>query len=259
MPRTTDQTTIRALLETDRPWAAYALGDLAPGFWEHADWFCATGGAQAVALVYRGFTPPVLFTLGPAEAVRGLLIELATEKTFALSVRPEILPLLQTESTVHHKRAMWRMVLDPSRYRPLPTDGTVPLGPADLDAIRQLFADGASAGEAPDAFHPDMLSAGVFYGVREGDALVTTAGTHLVVPSEGVAAVGNVYTHRDRRGRGLAARVTSAVTTELRRRGLATVVLNVAQHNPAAIRVYERLGYVSYCAFYEGLATRRQG
>jgi predicted GNAT family acetyltransferase len=101
-----------------------------------------------------------------------------------------------------------------------------------------------------------MLQDGVFFGTREAGELVAAAGTHLVACSEGVAAVGNVYTRRDRRGRGLAARTTSAVVGELLRMNVATIALNVSRNNDVAIRVYERLGFLRYCAYYEGLARR---
>jgi predicted GNAT family acetyltransferase len=86
--------------------------------------------------------------------------------------------------------------------------------------------------------------------------LPTAAGTHLVAEAEGVAAVGNVYTRRDRRGRGLAGRLVGAVAAELLRRGVRTVALNVARDNAPAIRVYERVGFVYYCDFVEGLADK---
>ena len=79
------------------------------------------------------------------------------------------------------------------------------------------------------------------------------AGTHLVVPQEGIAAVGNIYTRRDRRGRGLAGRVTAAVVAELLRRGVPTVALNVAQTNATARRVYERVGFVHEGTLRHGL------
>jgi len=100
---------------------------------------------------------------------------------------------------------------------------------------------------------------GIFRGVWEGDALVAVAGTHLVAPSLGVCAIGNVYTRHDRRGRGLSARVTSAAVSDAFLRNLPTVVLNVDQRNAAAIRVYERLGFRRYCDFAEGLARRSVG
>lgn len=102
-----------------------------------------------------------------------------------------------------------------------------------------------------------MIEDGVFFGIREGEELVAVAGTHLVAPAEGVGAVGNIYTRRDRRGRGLAARATTAVANELLRRNVRTVALNVSKKNATAIRLYERLGFEKYCLFLEGLAELR--
>ena len=42
-PRGEDAARIRAVLESDRPWAAYALADLSPGFREHCQWFVGEG------------------------------------------------------------------------------------------------------------------------------------------------------------------------------------------------------------------------
>jgi ribosomal protein S18 acetylase RimI-like enzyme len=148
------------------------------------------------------------------------------------------------------------MVLERDAYRGGSTPDVVRLSSPHLRAVKQLYDDGASSGESPDFFFPSMLDAGVFYGLWEADGLVAVAGTHLVVPSEDVAAVGNVYTRRDRRGRGLAARVTSAVVDELLRLKIRTIVLNVNQSNEPAIRVYERLGFTRHCGYCEGLATR---
>jgi RimJ/RimL family protein N-acetyltransferase len=259
VPPTRDPDEIRALLETDRPWTAYALGDLAPGYFEHCDWFRTDDDEPAVALLYRAFSTPILFTLGQPGSVRVLLQELGDPPTMFLSIRPEILPLIKARYTVRDETPTWRMLLESANYRPPPSGDAVRLGPADLQALQRLYADGEPAGEASDFFSASMLEQGVFFGIREGEALVAAAGTHLVVPSEGVGAIGNVYTRRDRRGQRLAACATSAVTTELLRMNLRTVVLNVHHRNTAAARVYERLGFVRYCAFFEGLAERPCG
>lgn len=253
LPRLTDLTAIRAILETDRNWAVYALGDLAPGFREHSVWHTAEG---ALLLLYRAFETPVLFTLGAPDNIAPLLDEVAHEREMYLSIQPEILPLIKAHWNVKHETPMWRMVLDPTRFQPLPGEGVIRLSLADLPALDVLYADGQLTGEVPDFFNPPMLEQGAFYGVNEADRLIAAAGTHLVSTELSVGAVGNVYTRRDRRGRGLAARVTSAVTAELLRLGLSTIALNVNQHNLPAQRVYERLGYRRYCAFYEGVAFK---
>jgi ribosomal protein S18 acetylase RimI-like enzyme len=257
VPRIHDPAEIRTVLETDRTWTAYALGDLAPGYFEDSAWYRAPGGAPALALLYQAFATPVLFTLGPPEAVRTLLDEIGDQPSMYLSIRPDILPLIKARYDVHNEMPTWRMLLDRTEFRPAPASGAEPLGPADLEVLQRLYADGEAAGEAPDFFSASMLEQGVFFGIAEGDELVAAAGTHLVVPAEGVAAIGNVYTRRDRRGRGLAARVTGAVASELLGMKLRTVVLNVHQRNGSAARVYERLGFLRYCDFYEGMAVAR--
>lgn len=102
-----------------------------------------------------------------------------------------------------------------------------------------------------------MVEHGVYYGVREGDDLIAVAGTHVLSRSESAAGIGNVYTRRDRRKRGLAAATTSAVTSELLRMGIRTIGLKVVQSNSGAARIYERLGFVRHCPFIEGIAVGR--
>lgn len=261
MPHRADPGEVRSILAADRAWSVYALGDLAPGFSDHSEWHTTTTpGQTALLLLYRAFATPVMFTLGPAPAVAALIEEIAAEPALYLSIRPEILPLVKARYNVSHEAAMWRMVLDPASFQlpPVASPPAVRLGRSDLPALRALFADGTDRGETPDFFEASMLEQGVFFGLYEGTALVAAAGTHLAAPSEGVAAVGNVYTRHDCRGRGLAARVTGAVTAELLRQSppLEVIALNVNQANVPALTVYERLGYRRYCAFYEGLAEK---
>jgi predicted GNAT family acetyltransferase len=105
-------------------------------------------------------------------------------------------------------------------------------------------------------FQEYQLAQGFFYGMREMGRLVAVAGTHLVSFNEGIAAVGNVFTHPDCRGRGYASACTTRVTEALLNHNL-MIVLNVSQGNPAAERVYRRLGYLDHCEFLEAPAARR--
>lgn len=267
MPREENLQTVRRILETDRTWAAYALADLTPEHRDYCEWRCAADGAPALLLVYRAFDVPVLVAVGPAEQTRPLLAEVAAESRFYLSARPDFLPALRDAGyEVRNEKAMWRMVLPPGRFQPPnPFEASMGqkisggtrlerLGPADHAALRELYADGAATGETPEFFTAAMLETGAYYGARENGALIAAAGTHVLAPSESVAAIGNVYTRRDRRGRGWAGRVTAAVAADLLRRGLRTIVLNVARGNAAAIRAYQRLGFAHAYDFCEGLA-----
>jgi GNAT superfamily N-acetyltransferase len=253
MPPLTDLIRVRAHLETDRPWAIYALGDLAPGFREVSEWHA---NDHAIILLYRAFETPVLFALGAPEHVAPLLDEIQAEPQMYLSIRPEILLLVKEHWQVKDETPMWRMMFDPALVAFPSTAGVSRLTLADLPALQTLYADGQATGEVPDFFNPPMLEQGAFYGIWEGEALIAAAGTHLIAEDFGIGAVGNVYTRRDRRGRGLAARVTASVTADLHARGLRTIGLNVNQRNLVAQRVYDRLGYRRYTGFYEGIAFK---
>ena len=247
-------------LASDPAWCVYALGDRAPHLAPHCEWHVESSGPPAVLLLFRAFEIPVLFTHGEPAAVAPLLDEIVHEPALYLSIRPAILPLIRARWRVASEAPMWRMTLAPEDFAPAtlqPSLAPVRLGLEHLPHLETLFADGAATGEAPDFFAPYMVEQGAFYGLFEGSGLIAAAGTHLIAPAQGVAAVGNVYTRRDRRGRGLAALVTSAVAAELlaHQPPLGVIALNVNQSNLAAQRVYRRLGFRTYCDFYEGLAA----
>jgi len=256
MPPIADPSLIRAILEQDPSWAAYALGDLSPGFAEHCQWFVLEQAQPALLLLYQRFDPPVLFAMGPPGHLEHLIGEIDAP-VISLHVRRDALAAIGARYGPARVRAMWRMVLDPGSFRPVGTNLVSRLTPGDIAAITHLYADGNRRGEAPDFFDRSMVERGIYRGVWEGEELVSVAGTHMFVPSEGVCAVGNVYTRHDRRRQGFGACVTSAVVSDVLKQGLPTVVLNVERRNMPAIRVYQRLGFRLYCDFAEGLARRR--
>jgi GNAT superfamily N-acetyltransferase len=253
MPRLTDLTTVRALLDTDRDWAAYALGDLSPELLDNCDWHAPADphDVPALVLLYRGFTPPIAFAMGAAPQLRPLMSELRAP-TISLHMQPHAVEALAGIYASTTTQAMHRMTLRPGAFTPVPHDDARAVDESDLAAVAALYDDGHQRGEGPSFFYPAMLGQRTFRGIWEDGALVAIAGTHLYSRDLGVCAIGNVYTRRDRRGRGLGARVTSAVAAHASTEGVSTIVLNVSQTNTVARRVYERLGFVVYCDFLEG-------
>ena len=253
MPRVTDLSQIRALLDRDRTWAAYAIGDLGPEFAGHCEWHAPADKTPSLVLLYRGFSPPILFAMGEPAALVPLFREVHAPMV-SLHLRPEALAAMTTRFRPRQTHDLWRMTLDAPSFRPAPTINIMSLDEGDLPAILALYEDGRAHGESPTFFHRSMLAQGTFYGVREGADLVAIAGTHLFSDALGICTIGNVYTRRDHRRRGLGARVTSAVVEHALERAVPTIVLNVGQSNEGARRVYERLGFHIHCAFVEGEA-----
>lgn len=271
---TTDKSKLHAYLQTDPIWAAYAIGDLEPMHFPWCTWYMAedAGGRLAgLALLYRRLDPPVLLTVGETAAVAAILEQMVLPEQVYISAREEHLPLLLAccDFSGDRVRPMRRMAVTAERFRPAARGRGYPaptirrLHAADVPAIEALIALGGPF--APDAFTPNQVDEGVFAGLSvlprtdsPGSGtppLLAVAGTHLVAPTWGVAAVGNVYVHPAWRGRGYGALVSSAVTGELLQRGL-LVVLNVDQENPAALNLYRQLGFAVHCPFVEGIGRR---
>jgi ribosomal protein S18 acetylase RimI-like enzyme len=253
MPPTADHHRVRAILETDRVWSAFALADLAPQHQAFTEWHVQN---DALLLIYRGFTPPLLFAMDNAGP---LLDEIAGQCEFYISVRqPLIAPLEAAGYQLHDRKTMHRLVLAHPAAPPKPHGAAESLGPQDYDQLVRLFADGETTGERPAFFHQLSLATGVYYGVRKAGELVAAAGTLVSADEQSVACIGNVYTRRDHRGQGLASCVTSAIIGALLMRGIQTIVLNVRTDNHAAIRVYENLGFQKYCDYQEARAVAAQ-
>ena len=246
MARLTNKDTIRAILKRDPGWCVYALGDLSPEMFPKSEWF-----TPDLTMVLKDYGTSILFAIGTGSVGEALA---AVTWPVHLQVRSDALEAVATDALVENIREMWRMVWTNERSIPKQTQA-VRLGDADVEALQRLYADGDQRGESPDFFYPAMVTRGVFFGVYEERELAAAAGTHLVSRDEGAAAIGNIYTRRDRRGRGLGRLVTTAVMRELV--GIETVGLNVRADNGAALSLYESLGFARYCQFYEAVAVRR--
>ena len=244
MPRLTDQNEIRALLQRDRRWCVYAIGDLSPRMFSKCQWF-----TPDLTLVLRDYGTSILFAHGTG-SIREALEHVSWP--VHLQVQQDALDEVARYANVTSVKSMVRMAWAGGSTRV--GDRVTRLSANDVPAIERLYADGDSTGESPDFFYGSMVTDGVFFGVFKGDELLAAAGTHLVSREEGAAAIGNVYVRSDRRGRGLGRAVTAAVLHELA--GIATVGLNVRADNDAAISVYESLGFVRHCEFREALAER---
>lgn len=260
LPILTSRDEIRAILEHDRPWAAYALGDLEPHLFGQCRWFGLTRGDTAVLLVFLAGSCPTLIPIGRPSPVARLLEEIRDSddlERIEVHVRPEIRPLLEQMYEVEKGVWMTRMILGPHGFTGLRDPRVTPLDMDDLDDLLRLYEGQQSEGGTPPLFSPEMLERGIYFGIREAGRLVAAAGTHIVAPREGVVIIGNVYTHPNWRSRGFGKAVTAAVVCRALEDAVQTVALNVAEDNTPGIRVYKSLGFEGYCRYFEGIMRRR--
>jgi ribosomal protein S18 acetylase RimI-like enzyme len=124
---------------------------------------------------------------------------------------------------------------DPERTDINEEAGTV-LGPADSIAMRDLTRIAF-----PDFFRERTAELGLYLGIFEGEKLIAMAGERLAL--SGLQEISGVCTHPDFGGRGHARRLTRALMTRHRRRGVGSF-LHVSEGNAVARRLYESTGFV---------------
>lgn len=244
---------ILSILESDRLYAAYAIGDLDPGMFAKCEWTAAFDGsvAKALCLLFKGLTPNALFCLGEPAGLAMMLGSAMRPGRVFFAAKHAHLPTIRAFYDLEGVESLLRMALTAAEFRP--SEGqAVLLSSRDIHDLNGLYRLGGGSG-----FAPYQVTQGIFYGVHADGQLVATAGTHVIAPAYGIACVGNVFTHPGYRGRGLARVCTSAVVRDVLAKGCRDVVLNVRQDNAPALRAYRRLGFAENSAFAEVYGTRK--
>lgn len=244
---------IRDILRRDPVWSAYALADLREDLLPLCRWSVAGNG---LALVFTGLEPPILLPVGLSGDVADALAQTELPEEVYLSVRHEHLPAIERWYDVKVRRVMVRMALGGEVDLPPVGQPLTRLVLADVPRIEALIALGGPF--TPDGFAPYQVADGFFFGVENSAGeLVAIGGTHIINSAEGIAALGNVYTRSDCRGRGYARAITTEIVSQLRAAGLPLLVLNVNSENQIARKLYDSLGFVEHCSFVEGIVRRR--
>jgi GNAT superfamily N-acetyltransferase len=251
--RAADPDAMRAML-TDRAYAAYAIAQLEPRRFEANEWYVATGpeGKRGIVLHSTGGLGRALFVEGDTVAIDAILsLHPGARFTFA-SLRPEHLRNVERYFVMLRRSLMMRMLVSAESFVPVDAE-VVRLEGGHIAAVNALY----STEGGPTAYTPAHLSEGVYYGVYVDSRLVSIAGTHVVSDAEGVAVVGNVFTHPRYRNHGYSKIATSAATRALLER-CPLVVLTVEISNGPAVQVYRGLGYESVCTLHESPLVRKE-
>ena len=246
---------VRAWLAVDRPFSAYALGHLEGGLLEYARFWVAEGrGSGAGGLVmHASALGQSMVTVGDPEAIAAIVsVHPGPRATYLTTAAHEHMDALREAYTAGNVLAMRRMSVTRGEFAPV-HGLTRRLRGRDAGRVNWLYSIEGGRGR----YYPDAIEHAIYYGVVDGDLLVAVAGTHIVAPNEGVAVVGNVFTHPEYRGRGYAERVTSAVTAELFERGCGEVILTVDPQNTPAVAAYTHLGFRPGTEVVEARLRRR--
>jgi GNAT superfamily N-acetyltransferase len=249
-----DKDTIETFLRGNVFLNIYSLGDLDDFFWPYTTWYALTDstGIRTIALIYTGGSLPCLHVLG--EDDKAVYMEELLRCLIGILPRRFHAHLNSGSESIlaehYHFRPFGRhdrmALTDKSLLEVIDTSKAKGLSMSHLGEIMCLF-EKAYPG---NFFEPRMLETEQYYGIRESGALVCVAGVHVYSASYRVAALGNITTHPDYRGRGYgrmaAAKVCKSLLKEIDHIGL-----NVKADNTSAIRCYEKLGFEAIGSFGE--------
>ncbi len=251
-----DAKVAEAFLRRDVWLNIYQLGDLDEAFWPHTTWHARVedGAVGALALLYTGLSLPCLLALGTnAVPLRELLADIAPllpprfYAHFTPGVETAFRETHRLESHARHRKMALR---NTAHIEDAAARDAVQLGPADRDEVLAFY----EASYPGHWFEPQLLDTGCYFGRSVDGQLVCVAGVHVHSPSRRVAALGNITTHPDQRGRGHARAVTARLCQHLAQ-SVDHIGLNVKADNAPAIRCYESLGFEVNAEYDERMLT----
>ncbi len=255
----TDKNRLRGYLLAYPQMNLYHIGDLDDFFWPDTRWTAQLEGDSiaALALLYTGERPPVLLGIlnENREAMSNLLHHLLSTLPDAVyaHLSPGMESIFQQHYTLTDHGEHYKMGLeDLDALHQQDTRGVIPLTVEDLPRLEALY----TAAYPGNWFNPRMLQTGQYVGIPDKEGLLLcAAGVHVYSPEYKVAALGNITTLPEQRGRGLATRATAGLCKRL----LETVDLiglNVRTDNQAAIQAYRRVGFKVAGVYHEWMMEK---
>ena len=221
----------------------YLIGDLDDFFWPNTVWYVVRHKyeIQAIALLYVGMSPPtlLLFYESGTDASRQLLesIKPVLPTKFNAHLSPELVKIFGKQNIIKDYGYSYKMVLK-KPVEDLKDKHIRRLTEADLPFIKDFYREAY-----PDNwFDSRMLKTTKYFGFFEEERLVGVSGVHVYSEDYGVAALGNIATHPDFRGRQIGYRLTAALCHDIQQR-VKVIGLNVKAGNEYAIRCYKKVGF----------------
>ncbi len=254
--QSTDKAKLQPFFERRRALNAYALGDLDEPHWSRTDWWTweQDGEIQEVALLYKGFDPPILIALqnNSLDGMQSLISELTNKLPAHVyaHLTPGLREILEPKFDFQDHGEHFVMEL---KGKPLVSqNGAERLKIENAAEVDALF-DESYPGHW---FRPDMLEMGPYFGIRNGNGqLVAAGGVHIFSTKYSVAALGNITTLPSHRRRGYGKQVSHTLCNYLVDK-VKTIGLNVVSANAAAIKIYRDLGFEPITTYSEFTLTK---
>lgn len=247
-----DKDTIERALRRNPYLHLYEIGDLDDFFWPDTTWYALEedGEIAEVALLYSGSPLPVLLALTDepqrmTELIGGIRHLLPVSLSAHLG--DGVLEALHDRYVPDHHGPYVKMGLTrPERLQGIDTEAIIRFTTDDLAELTCFYNEHNPG----NWFEPRMLETGHYYGLRRDGQIVSAAGVHVYSRRYQVATIGNVLTHPNFRGQGLATQVCARLSKELLKT-VAHVGLNMRADNAPAQACYTRIGFERLAGYHE--------
>lgn len=237
---------IETFLRRDTFLHFYSIGDLDNFFWQYTTWYALPDLQQAIseiALLYSGGSLPVLLAISeePGDNMGELLQSILPllPRRFYAHISGDRASIFADDYYIQPHGLHYNMALIyKDRVDTIETSTVIPLTASNLPELKALYR----VSYPDNSFDPRMLEIGYYYGIRQGEDIISVAGVHVYSQRYKVAAPGNVTTHPNFRGQGLGTAVCAKLCQELLRT-VDHIGLNVKADNTSAIASYKKLGF----------------
>lgn len=249
-----DKTVLEEFLKRKKALNAYPLGDLDEPHWSQTEYFAIFEGQEIreLALLYHGMSPPILLAIqnDAGDWMQTLLQELLPQlpKNVYAHLSAGLLDILEPryQAEDHGPHLIMQLTSDKAIFSTEVASVEI-LSDGDFEALETLY----QAAYPRHWFYRSMLENGPYVGIRDqSGAMISAGGTHVYSPQYGVAALGNIVTHPDFRGKGLGKSV-SAKLCQLLIKEVDTVGLNVHAENKSALTLYQALQFKAIADYSE--------
>lgn len=243
---------IEVFLRKNVPLHIYSIGDLDDFFWQDTEWHALKEGdeIQALALIYTGLPVPTLQALseqaGPMRQLLRSIFHILPDR-FHAHLSPGVGEVFKGQYEMETCEKHYKMVLNNNQLPDnMDREQVIRLTDMDLNQMHQLYEEAYPG----NWFDPRMLKTGQYFGIKIDNKLVSVAGIHVYSEKYKVAALGNIVTHPDFRGRGFAQSVTVQLCRSLSE-NVNHIGLNVKSDNTAAVALYKKLGFEITAHYFE--------
>lgn len=259
--RLNDKTELENFLRRNTALNIYQIGDLDSFYWNYTKWFGwkVNDNLLAVILQYTAASPPVLLALAPEDELR-YLKELVIKSAKLLPAKfyshlsPGVEPVLEEKYNLNlHGHYCKMLLVQRTNLNKFDFSAATSLTKDDLPEINKLYTESYPE----NSFDPRMLETKMYYGIRINGKLISIAGVHVYSEQYKVAALGNITTHPQYRGKGFGTIVTARLCKELHNH-VDTIGLNVSVDNIGAIRSYRKLGFEIVAPYNEIMVETKQ-